>query len=87
MSSVRTHRSPSKYADLTGEPGHRGHSLSVGGRARTRQSMLRRAALIAGGLVVVALLLLLTGHWILGVIVGVVAAVAVWVYLQARAVR
>ena len=49
--------------------------------------MLRRAALIAGGLVVVALLLLFTGHWILGAIVGVVAAVAVWAYLQARAVR
>jgi hypothetical protein len=54
---------------------------------RTRERMLRRAALIAGGLLVVALLLLFTGHWILGVIVGVAAAIAVWVYLQARTVR
>ena len=35
----------------------------------------------------VALLLLLSGNWILGVIVAAAAAVATWVYLQARAVR
>jgi hypothetical protein len=31
--------------------------------------------------------LLVTGHWILGVVVGVAAAAAVWGYLQARSVR
>jgi hypothetical protein len=49
--------------------------------------MLRRAGLIAGALVVVALLLVLSGHWILGVIVGAAAIVASWVFLQARSVR
>jgi hypothetical protein len=49
--------------------------------------VLRRVALIAGALVLVALLLLATGHWVLGIIVGVVAAAAVWGYLQARSVR
>jgi hypothetical protein len=48
---------------------------------------VRRAALIAGALVVVALLLLLSGHWILGVIFGAAAAVAVWFFVQARSVR
>lgn len=61
--------------------------MSAGGRARTRASVLRRVALIAGALVVLALLLFLTGHWLLGLIVGVVAAAAVWGYLQARSVR
>ncbi len=61
--------------------------MSIDGRARTRGQVLRRIALIAGALVLVALLLLLTGHWILGIIVGVVAAAAVWGYLQARSVR
>jgi hypothetical protein len=32
-------------------------------------------------------LFLISGHWILAVIVGAVAAVAIWVFLQARAVR
>jgi hypothetical protein len=49
--------------------------------------MLRRAALIAGALVLVALLLLLSGHWVLGVIFGVAAVIAGWVFLQARSVR
>ena len=61
--------------------------MSAGGRAGTRARVLRRVALIAGALVLVALLLLLTGHWILGIIVGVLAAAAVWGYLQARTVR
>lgn len=61
--------------------------MSVGGRARTRGQVLRRIAWIAGALVLVALLLLATGHWVLGIIVGVVAAAAVWGYLQARSVR
>ena len=61
--------------------------MSVGGRPQTRQRMLRRAGLIAGLLVLLALLLLITGHWVLGAIVGVVAAAAVWVFLQVRTVR
>jgi uncharacterized membrane protein YccC len=61
--------------------------MSIGGREQTRQRMLRRAGLIAGILVLVALLFLITGHWVLGVIVGAVAAVAVWFFLQVRTVR
>jgi hypothetical protein len=49
--------------------------------------MLRRAALIAGVLVLLALVFLISGHWIVGVVLAVAAAAAVWVYLQARAVR
>jgi hypothetical protein len=61
--------------------------MSVGGRADTRQRMLRRAALIGGVLALLALLFLLSGHWVLAVIFGVPAAVAIWVFLQARTVR
>lgn len=61
--------------------------MSFGGRGQARQRMLRRAGLIAGALVLLALLLLLSGHWVLGIIFGAVAAAAVWVYLQARSVR
>ena len=57
------------------------------GRGRERGRILQRTGLIAVALVVVALLLLITGHWLLGIIVGVVAGAAVWVFLQARAVR
>jgi uncharacterized membrane protein YccC len=61
--------------------------VSVGGRARERGRILQRAGLIAGALVVLAVLFLITGHWVLAVIVGAVAAVAVWAFLQARTVR
>lgn len=61
--------------------------MSVGGRGRTRERVLRRAALIAGVLVVLTLLFLVTGHWVLAIIAAVPAAVAVWLFLQARAVR
>jgi hypothetical protein len=61
--------------------------MSVGGRARTRQRFLRRAALIAAALVLVALLLLVSGHWVLGIIFGAAAAAAIWVFVQARTVR
>ena len=61
--------------------------MSVDGRVQTRQRMLRRAALIAGILALLALVFLLTGHWVLGVIFGVVAAVAVLVFFQVRTVR
>jgi len=65
----------------------RDEAVSVGGRADTRQRLLRRAALLAGVLVLVALLFLVSGHWILGLIFAAAAAVAVWGYLQARTVR
>ena len=61
--------------------------MSVGGRAQMRQRMLRRAALVVGILVLLALVLLVTGHWVLGLVFGVVAAVAVLVFFQVRTVR
>jgi hypothetical protein len=61
--------------------------MSVGGRANLRQRMLRQAALIGGVLTLLALLFLLSGHWLLGIIFGAAAAAAIWVFLQARAVR
>jgi len=61
--------------------------MSVGGRATTRERILRRAGLTAAVLVLLALLFLASGHWVLGIIFGVAAAAAVWVFLQARTVR
>ena len=61
--------------------------MSVGGRATNRERLLRRAGLTAAVLVLLALLLLASGHWVLGIILGVAAAAAVWVFLQARTVR
>ena len=49
--------------------------------------MLRRTALIAGALVLLALLLLLSGHWILGIIVGAAGVLAVVAFRQLRTVR
>jgi len=56
--------------------------VSVGGRAQTRQRMLRRAALVVGILVLLALGFLVTGHWVFGAVFGVVAAVGVLVWFQ-----
>jgi len=61
--------------------------VSVGGRAGTRERILRRAALIAGVLVLLALLFFLSGHWILGIIFGLAGAAAIWAFVQARTVR
>ena len=61
--------------------------MSIGGRGQTRGRILRRGALIAGALVLLALLLLISGHWLLALIVGAAAAVAIWLLLQARTVR
>ena len=61
--------------------------MSAGGRTRTRERALRRAALIAGALVLLTLLFVVTGHWVLAIVAAVPAAVAVWVFLQARTVR
>ena len=61
--------------------------MSVGGRGQTRQRMLRRAGLVAGALVVVALLFLISGHWVLGIMFGVAAVVALWAFRQLRSVH
>jgi uncharacterized membrane protein len=61
--------------------------MSVGGRGNARQRVLRRAASIVAVLVLLALLFLVSGHWVLTVIFGVAAVVAVWAFLQARTVR
>ncbi|MGZ4339516.1 MAG: hypothetical protein ACXVQ3_05605 [Gaiellaceae bacterium] len=61
--------------------------MSEGGRARARSRMLRRTGLIAVGLVLLALLLLASGHWILGIVVGAGAAIAVLAFLQLRTVH
>jgi low affinity Fe/Cu permease len=61
--------------------------MSSGGRARARGRVLQRAGLIAGALVVLSLLFAVSGHWVLTIITAVAATVAVWVLLQARAVR
>jgi len=49
--------------------------------------MLRRARWVTVGLVLLTLILLLTGHWILGIILGAISVVAVWAFLQVRTVR
>jgi hypothetical protein len=61
--------------------------MSFGSRGQARQRLLRRTGLIAGALVLLALLFFASGHWVLGLIFGAAAVVAVWVFLQARAVR
>ena len=61
--------------------------MSLSGRGRERQRILRRAGLIAAVLGLLALLFLISGHWVLGVIFGVAAVGAIWVFLQARTVR
>ena len=61
--------------------------MSLSPRGRARQQMVRRAGLVTGALVVLALILLLSGHWILGIIFGVVAVGAVLALLQLRTVR
>lgn len=61
--------------------------MSLGGRGRVRERILRRAALIAGALVLLGLVFLASGHWVLAVVFGAAAAAAIWVFLQARAGR
>jgi hypothetical protein len=62
-------------------------AMSIGGRANARERVLKRTALIGGVLLLLALLFLISGHWVLAVVLGVPAAAAVWVFLQARTVR
>ena len=61
--------------------------MSMGGRATARQRMLQRAGLVAGVLVLIALLLIVTGHWILGIIFGAAAVLAVALFRALRTVR
>jgi hypothetical protein len=61
--------------------------MAAGGRAQTRDRFLRRVALIGGALLLLALIFLASGHWILGLIVGALAAVAIWLFFQTRTVR
>jgi len=56
-------------------------------RARARQSLQRRAGIATAVVVLIALILLLSGHWILGIILGVVAVAAVAAFRQLRTVR
>jgi uncharacterized membrane protein YgaE (UPF0421/DUF939 family) len=61
--------------------------MSAGGRGEARRRLLRRSGAAAAVLVLLALVLLASGHWLIGIVLGLAAAVAVWVFLQARAVR
>ena len=61
--------------------------MSYGARGQARERILKRAGLAAGVLVVLALILLLSGHWILGIILAALAAAALWGFMQARTVR
>jgi len=61
--------------------------VSMSPRARARQSLQRRAGIATAVVVLIALILLLSGHWILGIILGVVAVAAVAAFRQLRTVR
>jgi hypothetical protein len=56
-------------------------------RAEARQRLLRRSALLAGVLLLLALIFLASGHWIIGIVLGLAAAAAIWAYLQVRTLR
>jgi fatty acid desaturase len=61
--------------------------VSVDGRGQARRRALRRVGLVAAALVLLALLFLAGGHWVLGIIFGVAAVAAIWVFMQMRTVR
>jgi hypothetical protein len=61
--------------------------LSLSPRARARQSLQRRGAIVTAAVVLLALIFLLTAHWILFIIFGVAAAASVAAFLQLRKVR
>ena len=56
-------------------------------RSQERGRLLRRGYIGAAILLVLALLFLLTGHWILAIVFGIPAVIAVWAVLQMRSVR
>jgi len=61
--------------------------MSVDGRGQARRKMLRRVGIVAAALVLLALIFLSGGHWVLGIIFGVAAVAAIWLFLQLRTVR
>jgi hypothetical protein len=61
--------------------------MSVGGREGLRRRYLRRVAILAGVLVLLTLLLFSSGHWVLGLLFGAAAVVAILVFSQMRTVR
>ena len=61
--------------------------MPVGGRAEARGRMLRRSGIAALVLAILALIFLSSGHWIIGLVLAVAAAGAVWAFLQFRALR
>ena len=61
--------------------------MSMSPRRRARQSLQRRAGIVTAIVVVLALILLVSGHWIIGIIFGVIAVVAVAAFRQLRTVR
>ena len=56
-------------------------------RGQIRGRLLRRMGLVAAAVGILALLFLISGHWILGIVFAVGAAVALWLFLQLRTVR
>jgi hypothetical protein len=56
-------------------------------RSQERGRLLRRGYIGAAVLLVLALLFVLTGHWILAIVFGLPAVIAVWAVLQLRSVR
>ena len=61
--------------------------MSMSPRGQARHQLLRRAGWVTAALVILALILLLSGHWILGIVFGAAAVVAVLAFLQLRTVR
>jgi hypothetical protein len=61
--------------------------MSVGGREALRRRYLRRVAVLAGVLVLLALLFFGSGHWVLGLLFGAAAVVAILALAQMRTVR
>ena len=59
----------------------------MGARGQTRERLLRRLGWIAAGVALLAVLLLISGHWVLGIVFGAGAVVAIWLVLQLRTVR
>ncbi|HZQ15270.1 MAG TPA: hypothetical protein VFA82_00725 [Gaiellaceae bacterium] len=61
--------------------------MNVDGRGQARRTFLRRVGLAGAVLAVLALLFLVSGHWILGIVLGAAAVAAIWAFVQARSVR
>jgi hypothetical protein len=59
----------------------------MSGRAELRRRYLRRVAVLAIVLVLLALVLFSSGHWVLGLVFGAAAVVAILTFSQMRTVR